>query len=203
MEQPYKWQKDTWIVLGFQNIWSFCLTWKLKRVNCFWNPVCESFHSKIAFTGNYDENKKNTSIEVVINSIYILLAIYINIRLLMKNTLFMRWSKIFFIHYYMIINNKKYPKLISVCWLGGGGLLWLSNQLWILILSRIRFHYRDWHSWALLYHDTFKPVIFVKVSEHDSTSKYCDKSIGVFSANYYSTVTLCIKYYFMPNIIAL
>ena len=28
-----------------------------------------------------------------------------------------------------------------------------------------------------LYHDTFMPVLFVKVSEHADTSKYLDKSV--------------------------
>ena len=31
------------------------------------------------------------------------------------------------------------------------------------------------HNWALLHRDIITPVVFVKVSEHAGTAKYCDE----------------------------
>ena len=49
---------------------------------------------------------------------------------------------------------------------------------------------RDYHRWALLYRDTFMPVVFVKVSEHVGPSKYRDKSIGASSTYFLKIITV-------------
>ena len=43
---------------------------------------------------------------------------------------------------------------------------------------------RQNHRWALSYHDTFMPVLLVKVSLHAGTSKYRDKSTGASSTRF-------------------
>ena len=49
-------------------------------------------------------------------------------------------------------------------------------------------HY--YHSWTLFLCDTLTAVLFVKVSEHASTLKYRDKSIGSSSTCFLQTVTV-------------
>ena len=46
------------------------------------------------------------------------------------------------------------------------------------------------HNGPLLYHDTFTPVHFVKVSEHAGTSKYRDESIGASSTCFLQIITV-------------
>ena len=60
------------------------------------------------------------------------------------------------------------------------------------------------HWWALLYPDTLMPKLIVEVMEYDGIAKYSDKSIKECnSASYNSAVTLCMKCYSMPDIMAL
>ena len=107
------------------------------------------------------EIKQYTSKHFIdINTHYFSKSLF-GIQITVSVTYYHRFAYNYYLHTILMTKNNSLllPSLLSIAY--------NYNDYWVLP------DYIYYHSWELLYCDTFTPVLFVKVSEHAGTLKHC------------------------------